>query len=607
MIPTFIRALLPKVNKPARYTGGEVNAIHKDLSSVDVRVALAFPDTYEVGMSHLGFKILYKIINDLPYAYAERVYAPWVDMGKLMQAEGVKLYSLETYTPLADFDMIGFTLQYELSYTNILYMLELSGIPLLASERSDTTPLIIAGGPCSFNVEPIADFLDAVALGEGEELTQDILSVLRRRRLEGLSREATLRLLAAIPGVYVPSFYHPVYNGDETFKNLEPVAHTKAIVEKRVLKELKPEYIPTSPVVPYTDIVHDRVMLEIFRGCARGCRFCQAGMIYRPVREFGAETVLQAAQETIKNTGYEEVSLASLSTMDYSSIETMLPLLVDKLSCQGVNVSLPSLRVDSFSVEMAAQVARLRKSGLTLAPEAGSQRLRDAINKQVTAEDLLQALRGAKKLGFKSAKLYFMIGLPTETLADLDEMVELVTQAAAIMPVTVSASSFVPKPHTPFQWEPQFSMYELEVRQRYLRDKFKRDRRVKYNYHDAHTSFLEAVFSRGDRRLGKVILSAYHSGCRFDGWSEHFNYGAWMNAFAASDIDPTFYANRLRDEAEVFPWDHLSPGIDKDYLLRERTAALSLQLTNDCAKGHCPACGVCSRLDVQTYTEKERR
>lgn len=608
MIPKNIRRLLPLVQKPARYTGGEVNAVMKDLASIDVRVALAFPDTYEVGMSHLGLKILYKVVNDIPHAYAERVFAPWVDMGDLMQAEGVSLFSLETYSPLRDFDMVGFTLQYELSYTNILYMLDLAHIPFLTQHRTESDPLIIAGGPCAFNAEPLAEMLDAVALGEGEEVTQEIIAVLRERKLQKLSRQETLRRLALVPGVYVPSFYSAEYNGDETLKTLHTTSgDAENVVKKRILSELTADYIPTAPVVPYTDIVHDRIILEIFRGCSRGCRFCQAGMIYRPVREYTSQTVLKAAEESIKNTGYEEVSLSSLSTMDYSSIETMLPTLVDKLSCQGVNVSLPSLRVDSFSVEMAAQVARLRKSGLTLAPEAGSQRLRDVINKQVTAEDLLQALRGAKRLGFKSAKLYFMIGLPSETIEDLDEMVGLVTQAAGIMPVTVSTSSFVPKPHTPFQWEPQFSMYELENRQHYLKDRFRRDRRVKYNYHDASTSFLEASFSRGDRRLGQVLLEAYKRGCKFDGWSEHFKFNAWMEAFAESGLDPTFYANRVREENEVFPWDHLSPGLDKSYLYNELQSALRAEWTVDCAREDCPGCGVCPSLGVQTFTEKERR
>ncbi|KAF0197725.1 MAG: radical SAM family protein [Bacillota bacterium] len=608
MIPKNIRRLLPQVQKPARYTGGEVNAVMKDLAAIDVRIALAFPDTYEVGMSHLGLKILYKVVNDIPYAYAERVFAPWVDMGGLMQTEGVPLFSLETYSPLHDFDMIGVTLQYEMSYTNILYMLDLAQIPFLTHQRTESDPLIIAGGPCAFNAEPLAEMLDAVALGEGEEVTQEIVSVLLERKLQKLSRQETLQRLALVPGVYVPSLYSPEYNGDDTLKALQSISiGTSNVVKKRILSKLTADYIPTAPVVPYTDIVHDRIMIEIFRGCARGCRFCQAGMIYRPVREYSSQIVLEAAEESIKNTGYEEVSLSSLSTMDYSSIETTLPMLVDKLSCQGVNVSLPSLRVDSFSVEMAAQVARLRKSGLTLAPEAGSQRLRDVINKQVSAEDLLQALRGARRLGFKSAKLYFMIGLPTETIADLDEMVDLVTQAAGIMPVTVSTSSFVPKPHTPFQWEPQFSMYELETRQRYLKERFRRDRRVKYNYHDASTSFLEAIFSRGDRRLSKVLLEAYKRGCKFDGWSEHFKFKAWMDAFAECGLDPTFYANRVREEDEVFPWDHLSPGLDKSYLYNERAAALKAEWTVDCAREHCPSCGVCPNLGVQTFTEKERR
>lgn len=608
MIPKEIRQLLPRVAKPARYTGGEVNAIRKDPATVDVRVALAFPDTYEVGMSHLGLKILYKLINEIPYAAAERAFAPWVDMGALMEEKGVKLYALESFSPLKEFDAVGFTLQYELSYTNIVWMLELSHIPIMSRERSDEDPMVIAGGPCAFNAEPLADIIDAIALGEGEEIVGEIVEVLRQRRLNNLSREETLRRLSQVPGLYVPSLYSDTYNNDETFAGLSPSdPSVPNAVNKRVVAELTASHIPTSPVVPYTDIVHDRIMLEIFRGCTRGCRFCQAGMIYRPVREYSSKTILSAALEAVRNTGYEEVSLSSLSTMDYSGISCLLPSLVERLSCQGVNVSLPSLRVDTFSVSMAAEVAKLRKSGLTLAPEAGSQRLRDVINKQVTAEDLLGALRGARNLGFRSAKLYFMIGLPTEEYSDLAEMVELVSNAAAILPVTVSASSFVPKPHTPFQWEPQFSMHELEKRQQYLRERFRRDRRIKFNYHDATTSFLEGVFSRGDRRLGRVILEAYRLGCKFDGWSEHFDFNKWMEAFATAGLDPTFYANRRRLFGERLPWDHLSPGLSKDFLWNELKAALTGEHTLDCSREHCPACGVCPALGVCTSTEEERK
>lgn len=607
MIPQHIRDLLPHVDKPARYTGGEVNAVRKDPASVSVRLALAFPDTYAVGMSHLGLKILYQLVNALPDVAAERVYAPHTDMGELMLSRGVKLYSLETYSPLSEFDAIGFTLQYELSYTTILWMLDLSGIPLTSSEREESHPFIIGGGPCAFNAEPVADVFDAMALGEGEEVILDIVRVLHLRKEQGLNRLETLRLLAGVPGVYVPSLYRAVYNDDETFAGLLPTnAAAKPQVHKRVQQQLRPEYLVTSPVVPFTDVVHDRIMLEIFRGCTRGCRFCQAGMLYRPVREFSSADISSAADLAVRNTGYEEVSLTSLSTMDYSSIKTLLPELVKKMDCHGVNLSLPSLRVDSFSVDLASQVARRKKSGLTLAPEAGSQRLRDCINKRVTEEDLLAACRAAAGLGFKSIKLYFMIGLPTETERDLADMVELILKAARILPLIVSVSSFVPKPHTPFQWEAQCSMYELEARQRYLRERLRSHRRVTFNYHDPDTSFLEAIFSRGDRRLGTVIIDAYRRGCKLDGWREHFRFDLWMEAFGEVGLDPCFYANRMRSPDELFPWEHLHPGVERHFLWQERERALELGHTLDCAREGCTGCGVCERLQVSTATEKER-
>jgi len=607
MIPHNIRALFSRVNKPARYTGGEVNIVRKHPDSVSVRIAFAFPDTYEVGMSHLGLKILYQIVNAMPDVAAERVYAPHADMGELMLSSGVKLYSLENYSPLMDFDAIGFTLQYELSYTTILWMLDLAGIPFTGDERGEQHPLIIGGGPCAFNAEPVANIFDAVALGEGEGVIFDIIQVLRTRKELGLSRQETLRRLAAVPGVYVPSFYAVTYRADETLAGIVPVgAAAPALIHKRVQQELKPEYLVTSPVLPYTDVVHDRLMLEIFRGCTRGCRFCQAGMLYRPVREFATEDILHAANTAVKATGYEEISLTSLSTMDHSNIRVLLLHLAERMNCQGVHLSLPSLRVDSFAIDLAGQVAKHKKSGLTLAPEAGSQRLRDCINKQVTEQDLLDACRGAATLGFKSVKLYFMIGLPTETDCDLTEMIELVVKAAKILPVTLSLSSFVPKPHTPFQWEAQFSMYELERRQRYLRDRFRSHKRVTVNYHDADVSFLEAVFSRGDRRLGQVIVEAYRRGCKLDGWSEHFRFDLWMESFAAVGLDPCFYANRARGADELFPWEHLSPGVSRAFHWQERERAFAHSHTADCARGECVGCDVCSTLSVKTSTERER-
>ncbi|HSL93169.1 MAG TPA: TIGR03960 family B12-binding radical SAM protein [Bacillota bacterium] len=602
MIPAEISALLTKVQKPSRYAGGEVNIVAKPPAPGLLRVALAFPDLYEVGMSHLGLKILYKVINEQEYATAERVFAPWPDMGELMQGAGVELYGLETYTPLRRFDVVGFTLQYELSYTNILYMLDLSGIPLRSSQRDESDPLIIAGGPCAFNVEPMADYFDCVVLGEGEEVILDILQCLLSHQDD--DRTARLKALAQIPGVYVPSFHNTSYHEDGTFAAIGGSGPLP--IEKRLIKELDERHIPVDPVVPYIDVVHDRVMLEAFRGCTRGCRFCQAGMIYRPVRETPPEVLLRAAKQAIASTGYEEVALTSLSTMDYSAIRELLPALVENLACQGVNVSLPSLRVDSFSVAMAAEVVKMRKSGLTLAPEAGSQRLRDVINKQVSADDLLRALQGARQLGFKSAKLYFMIGLPTETYEDLAELVHLVEQAARILPVTVSTSSFVPKSHTPFQWEPQFSIYELEQRQSYLKSAFRRNRQVKYNYHEAGVSFFEAVFSKGDRRLGPVIEQAYRTGCKFDGWSEYFDYAKWQDAFISCGVDPAFYANRRIPLGSALAWDHLSAGLDKAFLEREWQLALAGKPTVDCSMDLCSACGVCPGLMVMPHTVRRR-
>lgn len=608
-----IEQLLGRVEKPARYLGNEWNAVHKSTEGL-IQVALAFPDVYEVAMSHLGLQILYHIVNRRSDAVAERVYAPWIDMEQELRQAGQPLFSLESWTPVRQFDLVGFTLQYEMSYTNILNMLELAGIPLLAAERQATDPLVMAGGPCAYNPEPLADFLDFVVLGEAEEVLDEVLDVYGDCRKQQFSRLDTLIALAKVPGIYVPSLHQVDYHDDGTIATVKPSFGLPSVVLKRVLAALKPDYYPTNPVVPYLQTVHDRLMLEIFRGCTRGCRFCQAGMIYRPIRERTREELVSLTTASLRSSGYDEVSLMSLSTMDYSDLAALLDSLLSESDCQHVKFSLPSLRADSFSVELAGKVQQNRRSGLTLAPEAGSQRLRDVINKQVTEEDLLTAVAGAERSGWQGVKLYFMIGLPTETDSDLEGIFRLAQKAAYAykhvgqpghpMKVTVSVASFVPKPWTPFQWEAQDSMFQLERKQRLLRELFSHDRRVTLNYHDADLSFLEAVFARGDRRLSKVLIAAQQLGCRFDGWSEHFSYERWMKAFATAEVDPTFYANRQRGQDEVLPWDHLSPGVDRDFLWQERENAFAGVVTRDCRSDDCPLCGVCQQLPASTSLAK---
>ncbi len=608
----LIEQLLDRVEKPARYLGNEWNAVHKADPDL-IRVALAFPDVYEVAMSHLGLQILYHMVNKRSDAVAERVFAPWVDMEQEMRQADLPLFTLESWQAVRESDLIGFTLQYEMSYSNLLNMLDLAGIPLLSAERGEHDPLVMAGGPCAYNPEPLADFLDFIVLGEGEEAILDVLDVYAKCRREQATRRETLAALAAVPGVYVPADYQISYHDRGTVAAVTPVSG-QPTVQKRVLSQLNPEYYPDKPVVPYLGVVHDRLMLEIFRGCTRGCRFCQAGMIYRPVRERTREELLDLTRTALKNSGYDEVSLMSLSTMDYSDLSSLLDSLLEQTSCQQIKVSLPSLRADSFSVELAGKVQRNRRSGLTLAPEAGSQRLRDVINKQVTEQDLLTAVAGAQHSGWQGVKLYFMIGLPTETDADLEGIYELARKAAYAhkyvgqpghpLRVTVSVASFVPKAWTPFQWEPQDSQYELERKQQLLRQLFSRDRRLKLNYHDADVSFLEAIFARGDRRLGAVLLKAHQLGCKFDGWSEFFSYPLWMQAFAQAEIDPTFYANRQREQNEVLPWSHLSPGVSAQWLWQERMRAFTAAITSDCRWDRCPTCGACQQLPAVTRLAK---
>lgn len=610
----MLQQILGLVEKPARYLGNEWNSVHKEHAG-KVTIALAFPDTYEIAMSHFGLQILYHVANLRDDTVAERVFAPWIDMEQQMRQHDVPLLALESQRPVKEFDLLGFTLQYEMSYSNIINMLDLADIPLLAKDRGAEHPLVMAGGPCAYNPEPLADFLDFVVLGEAEEALGDVIDVYARAKAEALGREDTLLALSQVPGVYVPAFYQVHYQDDGTIARVEPRAGLPGIVYKRVLAELSPEFYPTRPVVPFLGTVHDRLMLEIFRGCTRGCRFCQAGMIYRPVRERSRQDLVQLTHAALCASGHNEVSLMSLSTMDYSDLSSLLDELLSQFSCDHIKFSLPSLRIDSFSIDQAKKVQQSTRSGLTLAPEAGSQRLRDVINKQVTEDDLLRAVASAQAEGWQKLKLYFMIGLPTETEADLAGIFDLAKKAAwahrhfdqpgTPVGVTVSAAGFVPKPWTPFQWEPQDSMYSLEEKQSFLRGLFATDRRLKLNYHGAELSFLEAVFSRGDRRLGAVLLAAHALGCRFDGWSEHFSFAKWMQAFAAAELDPTFYANRQRPHDEVFPWDHLSPGVNKDWLWQERETAWQQATTVDCRPAHCSVCGVCQQLPTEIRLAKE--
>ncbi len=602
--------ILPSVAKPGRYTGNEWNIIRKDWETTAVKFALAFPDIYDVGMGHLGYKILYSLLNRREDTLAERVYAPWVDMEDRMREHGLPLFSLETRHGLSEFDLVGFTLQYELSYTNILNMLDLGGIPLLAAQRSASHPFVVGGGPCAFNPEPLAAFFDLFVIGDGEEAIVDLVDCYIHWQGQKGSRSEFLLEAATIPGVYVPALYEVTYKDDGTVQAVTPtLPGVPARVKKRVVQDLNGAFYPEDFVVPYVEVIHDRIMLEVMRGCTRGCRFCQAGMIYRPARERSRKLLLKQAEALVANTGYEEISLASLSTSDYGDIRDLIQDLMGQYGDCGIAISLPSLRLDSFSVGLADQIQKQRRTSLTFAPEAGTQRLRDAINKNVTEADLLSAAEAAFAAGWDAIKLYFMIGLPTETLEDVAGIAELTQKVLRLgrqirgregkvgrVKVSVSVGSFVPKSHTPFQWTAQASRAELLERQRYLR-KLLSDRSISFSWTDVERSLLEAVIARGDRRIGEVILAAWQGGCKLDTWSEHFSDDQWSQAFAATGIDPHFYGLRLRDPGEILPWDHIETGVSKAFLLQEWIRAQQGQLTPDCRLG-CTDCGLCPELGV---------
>lgn len=603
--------ILQSVEKPARYTGGEWNSIYKDPASIDIRFAFCFPDVYEIGMSHLGMKILYHLLNERPDTWCERVFAPWVDMEARMRENNIPLFALESRDPIKGFDFAGFTLQYEMSYTNIINMLDLAEIPVKSSQRTEKHPFVCAGGPCAFNPEPLADFVDFFMLGEGEDIICEVMDAYKIWKTEGTSREAFLIKIAAIQGIYVPAFYETFYNADGTINATTPVNKDyPQKIRKRIIKELDAAYFPNKIIVPFLGIVHDRIMLELFRGCSHGCRFCQAGIIYRPVRERSPEKLLEIAKKLEASTGYEEISLTSLSTSDYSGLSQLTDDLIREMEPKRVNLALPSLRIDSFSLELMEKAQKVRKSGLTFAPEAGTQRLRDVINKGVTEEDLLNSAKTAFEGGWNGVKLYFMLGLPAETYEDIEGIAVLAKKVVdAYMEVsrgrrgkgpdlTVSASSFVPKPFTPFQWEAQNSIKELREKQYFLKDKIK-SKYISFNWHESEVSLLEAVFSRGDRRTGNVLLKAWEKGCRFDSWGEHFKFVEWMNAFEACGIDPGFYANRKRGFDEVLPWDHIDTGVTKEFLIRENEKAAKGELTKDC-RLDCSGCGAATLIGNRT-------
>ncbi len=616
--------LLKKVEKPGRYTGGEYGQIIKNKDEIKARFAFCFPDTYEIGMSNLGVRILYGAINSYDDLWCERAYAPWTDMEEQLRKYDIPLYAHESGDALYEFDFVGFTLQYELCYSNVLYMLELAKIPLTSVKRAEAEknghkmPIVIGGGPCTYNPEPVAEFFDVFSIGEGEEALPEIMHLYTQMKADGsYSREEFLHRAAKLDGFYVPSLYDVEYNEDGTVKAYIPKFDDIPVkITKRIVKDLNTSYYPDKFVLPYIETVHDRIILETYRGCIRGCRFCQAGMVYRPIREKSVETINRQAKTLFEATGYDEISLSSLSISDYSKIDCLCDTLLEWTEASKVNISLPSMRIDSFTKELMDKISSVRASGLTFAPEAGTQRLRDAINKRVTEEDLLKACRVAFEAGKNQVKLYFMLGQPTETDEDVEGIAALAkhvidtyydvyrgVKGRKAPTVTISVACFIPKPFTAFQWEAQNTLAEIERKQQLLREKIT-DGKIRYNYHDKEESRLEAVFARGDRKLSKALLLARKKGVRFDSWDEYFDYEQWMEIFDQCGIEPSFYANREFDEDEILPWDIIDCGVNKEFLLRERHNAYKSVTNKNCAEC-CTACGANRLGGEHTWCKRE--
>lgn len=612
MLRDKIEKHLLEIQKPSRYIGGEVGSIIKDKSKINVRFAFCFPDTYDIGMSHLGMKILYSLINERENYWCERCFAPSEDFEKVMRENDIPLYALESLEPIKDFDFIGFTMQYELSYTNVLNMLDLAGIPIYSRDRTEElTQIVVAGGPCVCNPEPLADFFDLFILGEGEEVNLELMDLYYKMKKQGASRKEFLREACQIEGIYVPEFYKFHYKPDGTIENVEVTNNAPKIIKKRIIKDFDKVYYPDNFVVPFTEIVHDRVSVEVLRGCLRGCRFCQAGFIYRPLREKKSGTIVEETKALCENTGYDEVSLASLSTSDHSEISPILSELIEYTADEKISLSLPSLRVDNFSEELLEKIKKVRKSGLTFAPEGGTQRLRDVINKNVSEDEIMNTCRIAFEGGYSSVKLYFMMGLPTETDEDIKGIAELAQRITDLfynmekrpkgrgLQISISCATFVPKPFTPFQFEPQDTREMIEHKQKLLLDSVNK-KRVKVSYHDSNVSTLEAVLAKGNRKLCDVIYTAWKKGCKFDSWSEHFHYDKWIESFEECNINPDFYANRKIPYDEILPWEHLDYYVSKEFFVRENKTAHQAVTTPHC-RLKCSACGVSKEIGGRCF------